>query len=57
MKSSLTMSSRAASERYVGLRPTNSKDSLPACHSERSEESASYVLPAKADSSSFRSSE
>jgi hypothetical protein len=41
----------------MGLRPTNKDERPRTCHSERSEESASYVLLAKADSSSLRSSE
>ena len=39
------------SECYMGPRPTNEHEGLPTCHSERSKESASYLLLAKADSS------
>jgi hypothetical protein len=38
------------------FRPPMAIKAFPACHSERSEESASYVLIAKADPSSLRSS-
>ena len=36
--------------RYIGLRPIDSDESLPACHSERSEESASSVFGCKSRS-------